>query len=845
MKKRHYTLLFFLMIAHLVQAQRQWTWVEGNKRPDINGTYGSLGISAPSIFPGSRMGSCTWKDKNGNFWLFGGRGNSASSTGLLNDMWKYDPSIKQWTWVNGEPNVNSPGQYGILGLPFFQHPGARENAVSWTDPNGNFWMFGGSGYSSDQSETGFLNDLWIYSTLSNSWTWVGGTNKLNQEGRYGGRSDPSKTNYPGGRFLSAGWTDHDGNLWLFGGFGYAENDNGALNDLWRYSPATEEWTWMKGEKSNHPDAHYGRKGDFTNGNTPGGRQAVAVWKDHDGNFWLYGGENSTALYCDLWVYKVENNQWAWMSGTDISNELPVFENINVPTRTGHPGSRTLATGWVDPAGDLWLFGGKGYGGNTGARSLNNLWKYSISDNDWTLIKGEITEDPVVVFGNKGVADNNNKPGGTNNASAWTADDGIFWLSGGRSDEGYLNQVWTFSPCESGNITPSAAGICEGSSQELTANGGTSYEWRLNNEVIAGQTNAKIMATEPGTYSVIIKNGACSANAYNTAEINRTTAPVGSISPQEASVCQGGTQILTATGGTSYEWKRNGITIPGKNEATLTVEEAGTYSAIITNGSCSGPASNTSVITQESTPAGSITPVSASLCGQNEQILTATGGTSYEWMRDGEKINGETGPTIKVTTAGIYSVIIRGGVCSGPAANTTQVTDAETNGIRYADIYATPNVPIRLNARIAGTHFEWTPATGLDDPSSATPTATLARDQVYLIYISSTEGCAVVDTQLVKVSTGNTVKVYVPTAFTPNGNNINDRLRPLGNIRRIDYFRVFNRWGNMVFQTNIIGDGWDGKFKGAAQVPDTYTWILTGQTADGLVIKLSGKALLIR
>src|SRR5207237_2860705 len=142
-------------------------------------------------------------------------------------------------------------------------------------------------------------------------------------------------------------------------------------------------------------------------------------------------------------------------------------------------------------------------------------------------------------GNKGIPDSNNKPEGTNNASAWIADDGTFWLFGGRSDEGYLNQVWTFSPCESGSISPASAAICEGSSQELTATGGTSYEWRLNNAVIAGENKSKLNAAEPGTYSVIIKNGTCAVSAYNTVEITRTTAPVGNITPSSATICQGG------------------------------------------------------------------------------------------------------------------------------------------------------------------------------------------------------------------------------------------------------------------------------------------------------------------
>jgi gliding motility-associated-like protein len=109
---------------------------------------------------------------------------------------------------------------------------------------------------------------------------------------------------------------------------------------------------------------------------------------------------------------------------------------------------------------------------------------------------------------------------------------------------------------------------------------------------------------------------------------------------------------------------------------------------------------------------------------------------------------------------------------------------------------------------------------------------------------------VVDTQLVEVTPvdpheNRKPKVGVPSAFTPNENNVNDRLRPLGEIGKLDYFRVYNRWGVLVYQTSVIGEGWDGTYKGNRQQPDTYTWILLGRTRDDEPLKMSGKTVLIR
>lgn len=89
-------------------------------------------------------------------------------------------------------------------------------------------------------------------------------------------------------------------------------------------------------------------------------------------------------------------------------------------------------------------------------------------------------------------------------------------------------------------------------------------------------------------------------------------------------------------------------------------------------------------------------------------------------------------------------------------------------------------------------------------------------------------------------------VFVPSGFTPNRNGANDVLRPLlYNIATLDYFKVYNRWGQLVFQTNVIGKGWDGTFKGVPQPTEAYTWMLECTDSNGKKIKQSGRSLLLR
>ncbi len=137
-----------------------------------SGVYGAQGIPAANNVPGSRWYAISWTDHAGNLWLFGGEGiDSTGAYGPLNDLWEYDATRAEWTWMSGSNAVNASGVYGTQEEAAAGNvPGARYGAVSWADRAGNLWLFGGTANVSEKSNSVF-NDLWKYSTRTGLWTW--------------------------------------------------------------------------------------------------------------------------------------------------------------------------------------------------------------------------------------------------------------------------------------------------------------------------------------------------------------------------------------------------------------------------------------------------------------------------------------------------------------------------------------------------------------------------------------------------------------------------------------------------------------------------------------------------
>ncbi|HWB28179.1 MAG TPA: gliding motility-associated C-terminal domain-containing protein [Chitinophagaceae bacterium] len=198
----------------------------------------------------------------------------------------------------------------------------------------------------------------------------------------------------------------------------------------------------------------------------------------------------------------------------------------------------------------------------------------------------------------------------------------------------------------------------------------------------------------------------------------------------------------------------------------------------------------------------------------------------------------------------YSAILDITTTRGCEAMDTQYINIRQSPLRLQthDTVVTSGVPFRLFANsgydTTGSTYIWSPSAGLDDPFSANPVATGTNDITYKVQESNMYGCSLTDTIHLTYYKGP--DIYVPLAFTPNGDGKNDIFRPFPvGIQRLEYFRVFDRWGNLVYQTQAYLAGWDGSINGRQAPAGTYIYEVRGKDYNGKVVFKKGPVLLIR
>ena len=392
-------------------------------------------------------------------------------------------------------------------------------------------------------------------------------------------------------------------------------------------------------------------------------------------------------------------------------------------------------------------------------------------------------------------------------------------------------------------------ICSIDTLKLTASGTGSFAWSPNYSISSLTSPTPLVSPDvPTKYYTTLTDGFGCINRDSVFVDVKLYVTINA--GKDTTICRkDGFFLNTTSDALSYKWTPATYlsSDTAKRPFATPLDPVITYHVIGNIGKCQ----SSSAVTIKTIPypqayAGRDT----ALCPGFSAILHASGGSSYRWS-----------PATFLTATNIPNPIV-----VKPVSDTRYIVTVSdmlgcpksVNDTVWVRVYpkviadagpSDTSVVIGQSLQLHGSGGEiyvWSPPRWLSDPTIANPVALPEDDIQYKLLVKSLPGyCEGRDSIKVKVYLVPP-SLYVPTAFSPNNDGNNEILRPiLLGMRSITYFRVYNRWGELVFSTTEKDKGWDGTFKGMPQDPATYVWVAEGVTYKGVTIHKKGYAVLIR
>jgi len=407
--------------------------------------------------------------------------------------------------------------------------------------------------------------------------------------------------------------------------------------------------------------------------------------------------------------------------------------------------------------------------------------------------------------------------GETNSSVNKYNTGIYWVKTTVSSCLYLDTFDVSMKNKSSIKLVNDTSICFGTKIKLNAISPfyNIYKWNT------GDTTSSIIASNAGKYVIIASDGICSIS--DTSTITTFFDSIVSL-PQDTSFCSGRSYMLNATNNTysKYLWST------GANTSSIIVNIAGIYSVIASDTFGCTAADTVKVFMFNATPLNIVNDTFFCIC--NNLIIDAKDSVynNYKWN------TGETTSKINITQPGKYVVTATNGICTTSdsvnvkANSLPQLHLTKDTVICFDDIQK-----VVLDAGKFKSYY-WYP-TG---ETTETIYATIAEQ--YVVVVTDTNNCINKDTTLVEEKCGS--RIYVPNAFTPNGDGINDIFYAFSRSSQSFEMKIYNRWGEQIFSSTDILKGWDGTFQNIPCISDTYVWQInytlkgatSSQTASGNV-----------
>ncbi|HRN95549.1 MAG TPA: gliding motility-associated C-terminal domain-containing protein, partial [Chitinophagales bacterium] len=374
------------------------------------------------------------------------------------------------------------------------------------------------------------------------------------------------------------------------------------------------------------------------------------------------------------------------------------------------------------------------------------------------------------------------------------------------------------------------------SVSITTNGTAPYQYSTNGS--SYQQADSFTNLSGGDYTVYVLDANSCADTLtlvnvgvssNTLAINFNTIDPGCAGANSGSI---DAQVTGGTPAYTYTWSN------GASDSSLSNLAAGTYSLTITdNNSCSFSSSATLNATQ---PFSIALGNDTAFCAGGNALLNAPSGyAAYAWS------SGDTTQQINVAQSGTYSVTVsNSGGCTAAASVHVTVTPLPIIDLP-TDTTMFENNPIMLVPIITGNatgEYLWTPDEAISCLNCAQPVVNPTDTTIYVLRFTDASKCPATATIKVNVVKGG--DIYMPNVFSPNGDGNNDIFKPLGfNVKHI-LWKVFNRWGELVFQSDDFNIGWDGMFKSSPQPAGVYVYTMDVTFQNKVVKHYKGSISLI-
>jgi gliding motility-associated-like protein len=391
-------------------------------------------------------------------------------------------------------------------------------------------------------------------------------------------------------------------------------------------------------------------------------------------------------------------------------------------------------------------------------------------------------------------------------------------------------------------------ICKGDTLRLQALGDGNFSWTPSLFAINAASAAPLVQPPvTTTYVVELDDNGCK-NKDSLAV--RVVDFVSLAARSDTVICENDeVQLGGVTNGLQFNWSPAGtVNNAGLLNALAKPASTTTYRLTASIGHCSAADDVIiKVVPYPTVAAGADTLI----CHNTScQLKGFTDGSSVQWSPGNAVDNaGILNPVASppATTEYILSAYDTKG-CPKPARDTVLVTVLPKIFPEAGnDTAVVTGQPLQLNAG-GGSGYVWSPAFNLSSDTIANPVAVFndaSEERTYKVLVYNKAGCVDSDYVHIKVYTTQPT-VFVPTAFTPNNDGKNDLLRPIAaGITRIEYFRIYNRWGQLVFSTTQSGRGWDGRILGREQGTGTFVWEVKATDYKGLPFIQKGNVTLIR